>query len=191
MFIKNQKIGKEYQHIVFKCIFDNSCSILDKYSVDKTTPIETLYLLVLIRQLGKYYWLGEASLLKYFNIDFDNDTYTFDDNLNYFSITSLLFYMSDKKRYDRVRKHLLLHVENIYSMKIDALLNESELVHLTLDLIACPYIPFSFKKTLLSHYDFDKSYMRKVISLNEYWFTKWNDFDFAKELDAKLSNAVY
>ncbi|MFT0930095.1 hypothetical protein ACMGL1_28945, partial [Enterobacter cloacae] len=47
------------------CLFAPS---LDKYSVDKTTPIETLYLLVLIRQLGKYYWLGEKSLMKYFNI---------------------------------------------------------------------------------------------------------------------------
>ncbi|MFT0930058.1 ABC transporter ATP-binding protein, partial [Enterobacter cloacae] len=84
------------------------------YSVDKTTPIETLYLLVLIRQLGKYYWLGEKSLMKYFNISFDGGVYSFDDNLNYFSITSLMFYMSDKKRYDGVRAHLLLHIDNIY-----------------------------------------------------------------------------
>ncbi|HFM4910512.1 TPA: ABC transporter ATP-binding protein, partial [Escherichia coli] len=191
MFVKDQKICEEYQHIVFKCVFDNSCSILDKYSVDKTTPIETLYLLVLIRQLGKYYWLGEKSLMKYFNISFEGGAYSFDDNLNYFSITSLMFYMSGKKRYDGVRKHLLLHIENIYSMKVDTLLNESELVHLTLDLIACPYISVSFKKALLSRYGIEKSYVKRIISLNEYWFTKWNDFDFAKELDAKLSNAVY
>ncbi|EFC1755820.1 TPA: RNA-directed DNA polymerase [Escherichia coli] len=191
MFVKDQKLGEEYQHIVFKCVFDNSCSILDKYSVDKTTPIETLYLLVLIRQLGKYYWLGEKSLMKYFNISFDGGVYSFDDNLNYFSITSLMFYMSDKKRYDGVRAHLLLHIDNIYSMKVDTLLNESELVHLTLDLIACPYISVSFKKALLSRYGIDESYVKRIVSLNEYWFTKWNDFDFAKELDAKLSNAVY
>lgn len=129
--------------------------------------------------------------MKYFNIGFDGGVYSFDDNLNYFSITSLMFYMSDKKRYDGVRTHLLLHIDNIYSMKVDTLLNESELVHLTLDLIACPYISVSFKKTLLSRYGIDESYVKRIISLNEYWFTKWNDFDFAKELDAKLSNAVY
>lgn len=191
MFIREQKLGAEYQHVVFKCIFDNSCSILDKYSVDKKNPIETLYLLVLIRQLGKYYWLGEASLLKYFNINRNGDIYSFDDNLNYFSITSLLFYISDKKRYDGVRKQLILYIENIYSMKADTLLNESELVHLTLDLVACPYIDISFKKSLLSYYGVDKSYAKRIISLNKYWFTKWDDFDFAKELDAKLSSAVY
>ncbi|MCL6407448.1 RNA-directed DNA polymerase [Dickeya dadantii] len=191
MFIKDEKLGAEYQHVVFKCIFDNSCSILDKYSIDRTTPIETLYLLVLIRQLGKYYWLSESSLIKYFNIKRDSDGYTFDGNLSYFSITSLLFYISNKKRYDIIKQHLLLFIEKIYTMKVDTLLNESELVHLTLDLIACPYIPISFKRSLLSYYDIDKSYAKRIISLNQYWFTKWDDFNFAKELDAKLSNAVY
>ncbi|HCZ9037796.1 TPA: ABC transporter ATP-binding protein, partial [Vibrio alginolyticus] len=191
LFIKDQKLGIEYQHVIFKCIFDNSCSILDKYAISKATPIETLYLLVLIRQLGKYYWLDESTLVKYFNITYGNDRYIFDDNLNFFSITSLLFYICDKKRYESVKKDLLTHIEAIYDSRKDSLLDDSEMIHLTLDLISCPYVSVSFKKSLLNRYGINKSFARRMISLNKFWFTKWDDFDFAKELDAKLSKEVY
>ncbi|MCH7330242.1 antiviral reverse transcriptase Drt3b [Acinetobacter modestus] len=190
IFIKDQKMGCDFQHIIFKCIFDNSCSILDKYSIQSVTPIETLYLLVLIRQLGKYYWLDESVIMKYFNIKYD-ECYIFDDNLNYFSIASLLFYMSNKKRYESIKKHLLIHIDSLYEIKKDTLLDESELVHLTLDLIACPYVCISFKKTLLARYGIEKSFVKRIVSLNQFWFTKWDKFDFTKELDAKLSNSVY
>lgn len=190
LFIKDQKLGCDYQHIVFKCVFDNSCSILDKYSVQSFTPIETLYLLVLIRQLGKYYWLDEKTIIKYFNIDYD-EGYIFDENLNYFSITSLIFYMSNKKRYHSIKNDLLNHINNLYELKNDTLLEESELVHLTLDLVACPYIDISFKTSILDRYGIDKSYVKRIIALNQFWFTKWDKFDFTKELEAKLSNSVY
>lgn len=191
LFIKDNKLGVEYQHMVFKCIFDNSCSILDKYSISRATPVETLYLLVLIRQLGKYYWLDEFTLVKYFNIRKDCDDVVFNDDLNYFSITSLLFYISDKKRYESVKQGLLKHIEGIYDSRKDSLLDESEMVHLTLDLISCPYISISFKKSLLSRYGIEKDLVKRIISKNKFWFTKWNNFDFAKELDAKLSKDVY
>lgn len=191
LFIKNNKLGVEYQHIIFKCIFDNSCSILEKYSISKATPVETLYLLVLIRQLGKYYWLDEHTLMKYFNIKKNADAYMFDDNLNYFSITSLLFYISDKKRYNSLRLSLLSHIVSLYENRKDSMLDDSEMVHLTLDLIACPYINISFKKSLLFKYGIEQQKVKKIISKNKFWFTKWNEFDFAKELDAKLSKDVY
>lgn len=190
LFVKDQKLGSENQHIIFKCVFDNTCSILDKNSLQSITPIETLYLLVLIRQLGKYYWLDESAILKYFNIRY-NDGYVFDENLNYFSITTLLFYICDKKRYESIKKHLLIYINNLYELKKDTLLDDSELVHLTLDLITCPYIDISFKKSLLAKYGIEKSYVKRIAALNQFWFTKWHKFDFTKELDAKLSNSVY
>ena len=191
LFLKDQKIGIEYQHIVFKCIFDNTCSILEKSSVDNITPIETLYLLVLIRQLGKYYWLDQRTLIKYFNVLEKDGVLEFDKNLNYFSITSLLFYISDKKRYESVRVNLIAHIKSLYNLKKDTLRSESEMVHLSLDLLTCPYLSNTFKNEILSHLGVDKKYFKKIINENDFWFTKWNEFDFAKELDAKLSYNVY
>lgn len=79
----------------------------------------------------------------------------------------------------------------MYDLKKDYFLGESEMVHLTLDIISCPYINMAFKKRLLTRYDIGNDLFKKVISKNEVWFTKWNNFDFAKELDAKLSKDVY
>ncbi|WP_441003954.1 antiviral reverse transcriptase Drt3b [Pseudocolwellia agarivorans] len=191
LFIKDQEVGVEYQHIIFKCIFDNTCSILDKYSVENITPIETLYLLVLMRQLGKYYWLDESTLIKYFKVKVVDEQYKFENNLNYFSITSLLFYVSDKNRYKNLKLSLIKQIETIYQEKKDTLLSDAELVHLTLDLLTCPYVEQSFKNKLLERYGIESSLVKRIASLNKVWFTKWKDFNFAKELDAKLSNDVY
>lgn len=191
LFIKDQKIGIEYQHIMFKCIFDNTCSILEKNSVSNVTAIETLYLVFLIRQLGKYYWLDQSTLIKYFKVKKRGDEFFFEENLNYFTITSLLFYISNKKRYSSLKSGLLNHIKFLYDERKDTLLSDAELVHLTLDLTTCPYIDVSFKAHLLKNYGISKSHVKKIVSLNEVWFTKWKNFNFAKELDAKLSNDVY
>lgn len=191
LFIKDQKLGIEFQHIIFKCIFDNTCSILNKYSINKFTPIETLYLLVLLRQLGKYYWLDEAMLIKYFNISTDGQSLKFESDLNYFSITTLLFYICDKKRYKQLRDGLLEYINDLYSNKTDTLISDSEMAHLTLDLIACPFLNVNYKKSLLNNYGIPPSSVKKIIEVNAFWFTKWKDFNFAKELDSKLSNEVY
>lgn len=191
LFIKDQKLGVEFQHIIFKCIFDNTCSILNKYSINKFTPIETLYLLVLLRQLGKYYWLDEAMLTKYFNISNNGKSLKFESDLNYFSITTLLFYISNKKRYESVKGALLEYINELYLEKEDILLSDSEMIHLTLDLIACPFLDINYKKLLLSKYGISASDVVKILEVNPFWFTKWKDFNFAKELDSKLSNEVY
>ena len=108
----------------------------------------------------------------------------------YFIIINI-FYICDKKRYESVKRHLLIYINNLYELKKDTLLDDSELVHLTLDLITCPYIDISFKKSLLAKYGIEKSYVKRIAALNQFWFTKWHKFDFTKELDAKLSNSVY
>jgi hypothetical protein len=148
-------------------------------------------LLVLLRQLGKYYWLDEAILIKYFNISNDKGVLEFNSEMNYFSITTLLFYICDKKRYQKIKDGLLEFIQTLYSKRRDTLLTDSEMVHLTLDLIACPYLSTYFKKSILSYYEIEPSSVKKIINVNEFWFTKWKDFNFAKELDSKLSNEVY
>ena len=191
LFVKNQDIGKEYRHVVFKVIFDNSCIILDKGSNEKDTPIETLYLLVLLRQLGKFYWLDEVTLSKYFKISSNDEGLYFEKELSYFSITVLLFYISDKVRYDEIKELLLSYINGFYEIKKDVLLDESEITHLTLDMLACPYVDSLFKSSILFRYNIPKKYHSLIIKNNDFWFTKWDKFDFAKELDAKLGQDVY
>ena len=68
----------------------------------------------------------------------------------------------------------------------------TELTFLLFDLLSCPYIDEGFKKDLLVRYDItDASDQDKILNRKEYWFTKWTDFDFGKELEAKKSQEVY
>ena len=130
-------------------------------------------------------------LTKYFNISNDGKNLKFESDLNYFSITTLLFYICDKKRYKQLRESLLEYINYLYSSRTDTLISDSEMVHLTLDLIACPFLDVNYKKSILDNYGILPSSVKKIIEVNTFWFTKWKDFNFAKELDSKLSNEVY
>lgn len=191
LFLNDNNIDSGYRHIIFKVIFDNTYSVLEQCSVQKETSIETLYLLVLIRQLGKFYWLDEELLFKYFNVDESDSGLAFKHSLNYFTISALIFYISDKVRYSRMRTLIKDHLIDLYEEKKETIHEESEFIHLTLDLIACPYLENTFKKKVLKYYGVPKEEMQLVINASDCWFTKWTHFDFTKELDAKLSYDVY
>ena len=67
----------------------------------------------------------------------------------------------------------------------------AELIFLLFDLCACPYLDINFKNELLSLYDVDNSLKSAIINYQEFWFTKWANFNFEKELEAKRSQEVY
>jgi hypothetical protein len=59
-------------------------------------------------------------------------------------------------------------------------------------MLTCPYVTDATKRTLLKKYDItDNNLQNDVIGKRKFWFTKWTEFDFAKELDAKKSSEVY
>ena len=68
----------------------------------------------------------------------------------------------------------------------------TELTILLFDLLSCPFLEDEFKKDLLGYYDItNTSELNKIIERKGYWFLKWDNFDFGKELEAKKSLEVY
>jgi hypothetical protein len=68
----------------------------------------------------------------------------------------------------------------------------SELVFLLFDILTCPYLDITYKQEILTlHGVTDPSIQIEIIEMRKHWFTKWTDFDFGKELDAKHSQEVY
>ena len=68
----------------------------------------------------------------------------------------------------------------------------TELTILLFDLLSCPFLEDEFKKDLLGYYDItDSSELNEIIKRKDYWFSKWDNFDFGKELEAKKSLEVY
>lgn len=131
-------------------------------------------------------------LCEYFNIKKEKGKYEVGMELNYFSITVFLFYMRDKKRYADLRIVVENHIFRRFKKRKKILMKDAELTLLLFDTLACPYISQDLKQRLLELYDiYDPLLQNSIISYRPYWFTKWSNFNFGKELDAKRSQEVY
>src|SRR5690554_1475743 len=213
------------KHNIFKKISDEINLILHKNKSKKETQIETLYLLIALSQLGREYRLNLKVLSSYFNATIKKDnSVQFNTELNYFSITVLLFYIKDIKTYtpllDELKKVIFekFKVGKIYGWK-----DSTELVLLFFDIMTCPYLnnevrehfktkvkdararkskslnnyikelkdeKYKYKKQLLSLIDITENQIT-LIEQERFWFTKWTEFDFGLELQAKRSQEVY
>lgn len=192
-FARTSHVTPDDMHQIFKRISDNVSFIINKYETSSHTQVETLYLLTVMAQLGKDYWIDEPSLLKYFGGKYKSrKTAYFDNRLNYFSITVLLFYVKDKKRYEKLKEALKRFILKKIRDNKESLSKDTECLLLALDCISCPYLDEDFKKKILRLYEVKKQALQEeIIKCRHNWFTKWTDFEFGRELDAKQSEEVY
>lgn len=198
--LKSDQIGATHVQIVHKMIYDNVCFILKKNKSTEQTQVETLYLLIALVELGRDYWLEESILAEYLGIDLspDGTLQAPVKSFNYFSITVSLFYMRDKVRYNALRNHIVNFAVKQISDCSDTCHKDSELVLLLFDLLSCPYVPEEKKKEALLVFGVtDPALAIEIMEYSDHksksqlWFTNWQNFDFAKELDAKRSQEVY
>lgn len=190
-FYKLETIGLSYEALISQVIYERCRSVMDHNSDGKSAKIEVMYLLVLMRQLGKNYRIDEKVLGHSFGFELLDGCYQAKSNLNYFSIVTLLFYMENKTRYSLLRNALEKHILERFRLKQDSLVGDSEMIHLALDLIACPFVSNETKIRVLQLYGVPANNLLRIQKYSEYWFTKWGEFDFSKELDAKVSQEVY
>lgn len=201
------QFDKINQEIVFKKILDEIILVLNKSKLNEHLQIETLYLLIVLKELGKDYRLTNEQLVKYLNLNeikktdnlsFNPKRYEFKNEINYFVITVLLFYFKDIVKYNGFK----VVVKNAIRKKIKKIekskrAKHSELVLLFFDLVSCPYLKEDnnkFKKELLNLYGVPSSERDDFINFvvkQKYWFTKWNDFNLVEELNSKSSLEPY
>jgi hypothetical protein len=213
------------KHNILKKISDEINLVLHKNKSKKETQIETLYLLIALGQLGREYRLNLKVLCTYFNISINKDnSVSFNTELNYFSITVLLFYIKNIKTYNSILSELKDVILNKYNKaKIYGWKDNTELVLLLMDILTCPYLnnevrqhfktkvkdartrkskslnsyikelkdeKYKFKKQLLTLLNITDNQIT-LIEQERFWFTKWTEFDFGLELQAKRSQEVY
>jgi len=184
----------DQKNVIFKKIFDDISLVLNKNKNTEYTQVETLYLLIALQDLGRSYRLDNKTLLKYLNIQVDGNKYIFPYDFNYWSISVLLFYIKNIKRYDTLKSELKKHIIEKYE-KADKehISKNTELVILTMDLLSCPYLENDFKNDILRLCGID-SHQRLIIDKfvkQENIFTKWKNFDFERELNTKRGQEVY
>lgn len=201
---KSETFSFDNKHRVFKKISDEVSQVLNKNKSSEHIQVETLYLLVALRELGREYRLDVKLLCKYFNIGRDDtDEKKFEiSSLNYFSITVLFFYIKDADRYKYLRYELIKYVTTIFKTEgRDNIRKKAELVFLLMDMLTCPYLDdqtktnkddkYRYKKKLLSLSGVDSANHIGIIEKEKFWFTKWTDFKFGWELESKRSQEVY
>lgn len=150
-----------------------------------------IYLLILLREKEIYkYRQIEASILK--------DLIEKIQNLSYFDIVILLFYMQDDEIYSEANGLLLKKIEE----KCNALKQQFEkdiFIHteatlLFLDLMSCPFIKKEQKAEIMSIYGISQEENVDFLNLieeQEYWFVKWTDFNLLEEIQYKKSSETY
>lgn len=190
--IKNLKtkgsVNFDNKHLIFKKIYDEIFLILNKNKPNEYTQIETLYLLIVLTELGKEYRLNSDFLKKFFNLDAVKKG---DIELNYFVITVLLYYIKDIKRYDEIRLIIKDHINFKFNKYLNNnWFNRTELILLLFDTLSCPYLDIKFKRELLEFIGI-KSYKDDIINREKIWFTKWTNFNFDLEIEQKRSKEVY
>jgi hypothetical protein len=191
-FYRENPIGLNYLSTISQVISEECRKVIDQNQNGKTAQIEIMYLLVLMRQLGKYYRIDEQSLAKCFGFKIERDgKYHMESTLDYFSIVTLLFYIEKKVRYKGLLAAIQTHIVDKFEEKKDYLVGDSEMTHLALDLIACPYIEEKLKIEILKYYGIPSNNLTRIKGYRKNWFTTWEDFDLSKELDAKVSKEVY
>lgn len=190
-FYQKDQVGVEYGAHIYQVIYEGCRRVLGSNHTNADGKIEVMYVLVLMRQLGGNYRIDEETLAKCFGFVRRAGVYQCTLTLNYFSVITLLFYIERKKRYADLHSALELYVRDKFQLESEVLVGNSEMVHLALDLLACPYVSKNIKQEILGLYDIPKNNLLRLQNYGKYWFTKWEKFDFSKELDAKVSQEVY
>ena len=200
-FISLRELSERAVESINKKLFDNLSFILRKEKSEEEVQVETLYLLVELRELGRDYWLEQHVLADYLGLGRTSsrtEKKIRARSLNYFTISVALFYMKEKVRYTELRRDIVAAALDKIRLHAETKEQDAELVYLLFDLLSCPYVPESDKLEALDLFGVtDKSLATGIVRYIEIggsirgWFTNWKNFDFGKELYAKRSNEVY
>ena len=161
---------------------------------DGFTYIEQLNILLATAEFDNNYLINPTLIKQMLNKS---------DKPSYFEIVSLLYYCKDHEKY----KDVICQIEKS-ALEILAgakLNNESEAIHLLLDLLCCPYVSKEFKRNLLKeeinrnfvleefHNASSNSDLDSILTNLEttYWFVKWSESDLYELLLRKELNPVY
>ncbi len=185
------------RELIFKKISDEINLILLNNKSEKHIQIETLYLFIILRELGKNYKLTQTDLLAYFKLKRNESTnsFEFDFEPNYFVITVLLFYIRNTHGFEEVKKAIKTAIINkIKNVDEDKRKKSAELVLLFFDILVCPFVDNKFKRYIMDLFNIPVLLHFDILNFKKekkYWFTKWDNFNLSKELTAKKSLQVY
>lgn len=183
--VRFQTISKD---IIFKKIQDEIALVLATTDSHRSTLHESLYLLILAKELG-YAYLLAPEVIKSF-IEKSELQY------NLFACLILLYYYANHKCYDSQKALLKEEILKKYRLVTESeRKRNSELTILTADMMTCPFVNDAYKQNLLTLMGItemrDQQMIISFAKKQKYIFTRWTMFNLNKELQAKISQEVY
>lgn len=195
-FLKKNSVADERLDAIHQKIYKNINLILSTNKLSEHTQIETLYLLLVLTELGGDYLLTEYELKSYLGLSSISSQECNEKlgSLNYFTHLSLIFYMRHHSEYEDLRNCLLGAIKKKIEDKFGLQKKDTEITLYLFDLLSCPYIEHSYKEELLSQFDLDPEIniqdLLEEISKRE-WFITWDRFNLREELHIKQAEEVY
>ena len=183
--VRFQTISKD---IIFKKIQDEIALVLSTTDTHRNTLHESLYLLILAKELG-YAYLLAPEVIKSF-IEKSELQY------NLFACIILMYYYANHKCYNEQKSLLENEILKKYRLvaKSERKRN-AELTILTADMMTCPFVDDTYKQSLLKLMGItetkDQQMIIRFAKKQKYIFTRWTMFNLNKELQAKISQEVY
>lgn len=183
--VRFQTISKD---IIFKKIQDEIALVLTTTDSHRNTLHESLYLLILAKELGYAYLLAPEVIESF--IDKSELQY------NLFACIILLYYYANHKCYDTQKALLKDEILKKYRLVAESeRKRNSELTILTADMMTCPFVDDAYKQSLLTLIGItetkDQLMIIRFAKKQKYIFTRWTMFNLNKELQAKISQEVY
>lgn len=180
---KSFKVG-ERSRIADK-IFHEIERIVKKSLREQSLQIKEIYLLIILR---------EQEIYKYRQIDENviGDFIEKSQDISYFDIIVLLFYMQNENKYSKQKEFLKKRIKE-KCKKIDKadIFRHTEASLLFFDLMTCPFIE---NEEMLEMYDICKADIEKYLKFSKkqkYWFVKWTDFNLLEEIHYRKSSETY
>lgn len=183
--VRFQTISKD---IIFKKIQDEIALVLATTDSHRNTLHESLYLLILSKELGSAYLLAPEvvkSFIKKSELQY-----------NLFACIILMYYYANHKCYDTQKTLLKEEILKKYRLVAQSeRKRNSELTILTADMMTCPFVEDAYKQKLLTLMGIteteDQQMIMRFAKKQKYIFTRWTMFNLNKELQAKISQEVY
>ena len=183
--VRFETISKD---IIFKKIQDEIALVLVTTDSHRNTLHESLYLLILAKELG-YAYLFSPEIIESF-IEKSELQY------NLFACLILMYYYANHKCYDEQKGLLKDEILKKYRLVAESeRKRNSELTILTADMMTCPFIDDAYKQKLLTLIGItetkDQQMIMRFSKKQKFIFTRWTMFNLNKELQAKISQEVY
>lgn len=185
----------DVKNSIFSKIYKESEFVLTNFhrkQVKNETSIETINLLLAVKQLGSEYMFNPEKISIFFNLNEELN------HLNYFHFTTLLYYFNNEPMYEDIKNKIITEI--IGRFEQDNVFLKSELTLLFFDIINCPFVDEKQKIEIIRNSKYVKSNasnadiieeINKIQAENK-WFMDWTqEINLERNLKKKEWRSSY